>query len=420
MNRHRRSRVQEVCLSKGPKNITLWKEKGTRESTCLLSFMNVFGGVCGTSDVLNFALSKVGGWTYGVVKEFPALLPSLIGCALGFAALLLFIFVHKAFSNSESEEPKEPKDVFWRGWRAGNFWKIFGFWNAYPGHHWLSSICFCIIFCLARHIHLHSLGPKVDSDQCSTSASDTSLSESKSKSVIFRWPIPMILAMRFASGFATFAMYEAVPLWLISNSAVGGLSLDEKSVGSLLCRSGILKSWQVLEGLDQNGPITDKKFYEHKSMDVSGKDAEICLHLSLRYLEHLLLHLDFAPLHQAFWYSLLFRGNKHHRSSHCNPSSLLQLQFGLVTKDCPRAIFAWNLYEFIIYLVWICRIWGCWIIVTLLRQCLRWTCLSLPNVSKIVVWRRCCTDTLCVLDLRHCCGKCLASHLRIRFGFLVM
>ena len=60
-------------------------------------------------------ISKVGGWTYGVVKEFPALLPSLIGCALGFAALLLFIFVHKAFSNSkESEEPKEPKDVFWR------------------------------------------------------------------------------------------------------------------------------------------------------------------------------------------------------------------------------------------------------------------------------------------------------------------
>lgn len=52
----------------------------------------------------------------------------------------------------------------------------------------------------------------------------------------------MILAMRFASGFATFAMYEAVPLWLISDSAVGGLSLDEKSVGSLLCRSGILKS----------------------------------------------------------------------------------------------------------------------------------------------------------------------------------
>ena len=25
--------------------------------------------------------------------------------------------------------------------------------------------------------------------------------------------------------------------------------------------------------------------------------------------------------------------------------------------------------------------------------------------------------TLCV-DLRHCCGKCFASHLRIRFGFL--
>ncbi len=252
------------------------------------------------------------------------------------------------------------------------------------------------IFSLARHIHLHSLRLKVDSDQCSTSASDTSLSESKSKSVIFRWPIPMILAMRFASGFATFAMYEAVPLWLISDTAVGGLSLDEKSVGSLLCRSGILKSWQVLEGLDQNGPITEKHFYEHKSMDVSGKDVEIVLHLSLRYLEHLLLYLDFASLHQAFWYSLLFGGNKHHRSSHCNPSSLLQLQFGLVTENCPRAIWVWNLlytwYEFAIFEGAELRhyydsIWG-------ERACPCQMCRKLAG-KHIVLYRGCCTDTLC-------------------------
>lgn len=154
---------------------------------------DVLGLIFAAGSGMQLVGPAVGGWTYGVVKEFPALLPSLIGCALGFAALLLFIFVHKAFSNSkESEEPKEPKDV--------------------------------------------------DSEECSTSASDTSLSESKSKSVISRWPIPMILAMRFASGFATFAMYQAVPLWLISDTAVGGLSLDEKSVGSLLCRSGI---WNI-------------------------------------------------------------------------------------------------------------------------------------------------------------------------------
>ena len=43
--------------------------------------------------------------------------------------------------------------------------------------------------------------------------------------MIITWPIPMIIVMRFASGFATFAMYEVVPLWLISDPEVGFGSL---------------------------------------------------------------------------------------------------------------------------------------------------------------------------------------------------
>ena len=42
--------------------------------------------------------------------------------------------------------------------------------------------------------------------------------------------------MRFAGGCASYTMYEAVPLWLISDTELGGLGMTEKSVGSFLCR----------------------------------------------------------------------------------------------------------------------------------------------------------------------------------------
>lgn len=38
-------------------------------------------------------------------------------------------------------------------------------------------------------------------------------------------------------------MYEAVPLWLISDTELGGLGMTEKSVGSFLCRSGL---WNII------------------------------------------------------------------------------------------------------------------------------------------------------------------------------
>ena len=78
---------------------------------------DVLGLIFAAGSGMQLVGPAVGGWTYGIVEQFPALLPSLIGCALGIMALILFIFVHKAFKGPE-EEPKEvekPKEVAWNG-----------------------------------------------------------------------------------------------------------------------------------------------------------------------------------------------------------------------------------------------------------------------------------------------------------------
>ena len=150
---------------------------------------DVLGLIFAAGSGMQLVGPAVGGWTYGIVEDFPALLPSLVGCALGVIALVLFMVVHKAFARSDEEN--EPRKTV---------------------------------------------------KEVKTVESDPSMPDA-SKSVIFRWPIPMILIMRFASGFATFSMYEAVPLWLISDTTLGGLGMTEKSVGSLLCRSGI---WNII------------------------------------------------------------------------------------------------------------------------------------------------------------------------------
>lgn len=77
--------------------------------------------------------------------------------------------------------------------------------------------------------------------QAESDQSDSSLP--KSKPLIFQWSMPLILIMRFAGGCASYTMYEAVPLWLISDTELGGLGMTEKSVGSFLCRSGL---WNII------------------------------------------------------------------------------------------------------------------------------------------------------------------------------
>ncbi|CAK9064924.1 Protein ZINC INDUCED FACILITATOR-LIKE 1 (Protein ZIF-LIKE 1) [Durusdinium trenchii] len=150
---------------------------------------DVLGFIFAAGSGMQLVGPAVGGWTYGLLEEFPALIPSLIGCALALVAVVLFLVVHPAFSKPEPKVRRQEQVK------------------------------------------------EVESEDSSTSI------DSSSRSVLFRWPIPLIIAMRFASGFATFAMYEAVPLWLIADKEVGGLAMTEKSVGSLLCRSGI---WNIV------------------------------------------------------------------------------------------------------------------------------------------------------------------------------
>eukprot|EP00438_Fugacium_kawagutii_P001554 Skav232570 [mRNA] locus=scaffold1594:201548:202882:+ [translate_table: standard] len=140
----------------------------------------IFAAGCG----MQLIGPAVGGWTYGIVEDFPALLPSLIGCSLTMLALVLLVLVRKAFSQEPTTE---------------------------------------------------------ETDKNVKSQSD--LSVPKSKPLILQWPMPLILIMRFAGGCASYTMYEAVPLWLISDGEMGGLGMTEKDVGSFLCRSGL---WNII------------------------------------------------------------------------------------------------------------------------------------------------------------------------------
>eukprot|EP00438_Fugacium_kawagutii_P018274 Skav222985 [mRNA] locus=scaffold1827:160037:161425:- [translate_table: standard] len=166
----------------------------------------------------------VGGWTYGIVEEFPALLPSLIGCSLSMLALILLVSVRKAFSQPTVKETdkNDKKVALWR-FEVKTFFvcPLLGM-MIFNGHH----------FCLQR---------VVDATNQVESQSDPSVS--KSKPLILQWPLPVILIMRFAGGCASYTMYETVPLWLISDNELGGLGMTEKSVGSFLCRSGL---WNII------------------------------------------------------------------------------------------------------------------------------------------------------------------------------
>ena len=153
---------------------------GRERQTELLGL--IFAAGCG----MQLIGPAVGGWTYGLVEDFPALLPSLVGCALSILALVLFSGVHQTFSQ---EHPVEEKA------------------------------------------------------EAAEAAEGAEASLAKSKSLLFQWPLPLIFLMRFAGGCASYTMYEAVPLWLISDTDLGGFGMTEKTVGSFLCRSGL---WNII------------------------------------------------------------------------------------------------------------------------------------------------------------------------------
>eukprot|EP00438_Fugacium_kawagutii_P006019 Skav206677 [mRNA] locus=scaffold1895:95493:96644:- [translate_table: standard] len=125
----------------------------------------------------------ISGWTYGLVPGFPALIPSLLGSCLASLAMCLFCGLQL-----------RDRKAFW-----------------------------------------------------SHQAEDRSVNSSSGKrspilKMLSQWPVPLVILMRFSQGFAQFAIFEVVPLWLISDTEVGGLNMSEKQVGVLLARSGL---WNI-------------------------------------------------------------------------------------------------------------------------------------------------------------------------------
>eukprot|EP00435_Cladocopium_sp_Y103_P023248 s1346_g5.t1 len=152
----------------------------------------VIGMVIAAGTGMQLVGPAISGWTYGLVPNFPALVPSLLGSCLAFLAICLFCLLHfrdKKAAKSEQSLPEGP----------------------------------------------------------ATTATKQPITQ-----MLRRWPVPLIIFMRFSQGFAQFAIFEVgfaqfaifevVPLWLISDRGVGGLNMSEKQVGFLLARSGL---WNI-------------------------------------------------------------------------------------------------------------------------------------------------------------------------------
>ncbi|CAE7360649.1 ZIFL2 [Symbiodinium natans] len=142
---------------------------------------DVIGMLLAAGSGMQLVGPAIGGWTYNFLPTLPALIPSLIGCMMALASLALFSRVHHGIRKPQAEEAK-------------------------------------------------------DVDQ---SPGTPSKSPRTAWSVLRAWPVPLVIFMRLWNGFALFAIFEAAPLWLVSDRELGGLGMSEKQVGSLLSRSGL-------------------------------------------------------------------------------------------------------------------------------------------------------------------------------------
>ena len=148
----------------------------------------VIGMVLAAGTGMQLVGPAISGMTYNLLPSFPALVPSLLGSCLAVVSGSLFLCLKtrapQAVSEAESsqDEAEGPAE-----------------------------------------------GPE-------------SMSRSSIGEMLRRWPVPLVIFMRFSQGFAQFAIFEVAPLWLISDPEVGGLGMNEKQVGLLLARSGL---WNI-------------------------------------------------------------------------------------------------------------------------------------------------------------------------------
>ena len=153
---------------------------------------DVIGMVIAVGTGMQLVGPAVSGWTYGLVPSFPALVPSLLGALLALVSISLYSLLHC---------------------RAG-----------------------------PAPARAKSSDPSEQNEERASAREETTTSKRSMRRTLQRWPIPLVIFMRFCQGFAQFAIFEVAPLWMISDKAVGGLQMSEKQVGVLLARSGL---WNI-------------------------------------------------------------------------------------------------------------------------------------------------------------------------------
>lgn len=145
----------------------------------------VIGMVLAAGTGMQLVGPAISGLTYDLLPSFPALVPSLLGSCLALVSGSLFLCQLKAKRPGPTSEGESSQD--------------------------------------------EAPGPEA--------RSRSSIGE-----MLRKWPVPLVIFMRFSQGFAQFAIFEVAPLWLISDPEVGGLGMNEKQVGLLLARSGV---WNI-------------------------------------------------------------------------------------------------------------------------------------------------------------------------------
>ncbi|CAE7351736.1 ZIFL1 [Symbiodinium necroappetens] len=153
---------------------------------------DVIGMVIAVGTGMQLVGPAVSGWTYALVPSFPALVPSLLGALLALVSISLYSVLHCRATTSSK-----------------------GAWER--------------------------SGPS-QNEESAVAREEARASKRSLRHAVQRWPIPLVIFMRFCQGFAQFAIFEVAPLWMISDRAVGGLQMSEKQVGVLLARSGL---WNI-------------------------------------------------------------------------------------------------------------------------------------------------------------------------------
>jgi hypothetical protein len=151
-------------------------------------YMSICLGAGNAATLLGPALA---GLTYGSIARFPALAPSLIGCALGLAA----------------------------------------------------TVCTLSLIPETRPPRVRST-----KDDCAPS-STARAPKPPLRQIVCTRPLPALILLRALSGLAMFCTSEVAPLWLIASRPHGGVALEKEALGLLLSGASVLSvAWLLVNG----------------------------------------------------------------------------------------------------------------------------------------------------------------------------